>query len=201
MANYSKDEILEKYGITQESLYKVLMYLELSDYFNYASKRSRINGTELEALNVIINAKPEVKPYIGKYSKSKCANEKTETPAITKITFKIGKETYSITNELLIDYVRRSLAKTYLPDPIKANRQPEVDLAMLRGWLHDFIQMRGKDNKRQQFIDAGNFLADIGYLMDADEWFSSKNPGAYNSYDDYLEGKVKGLMLKKERST
>lgn len=196
MANYSKDEILEKYGINEEMLDKILTFLDLLDYFNNVGKRNRFNESDQKDLNAIINAKPEVNPVIGKFSRSKKYVEKMETSAITKITFKIGKEKYSITNELFIEIVRKSLANYYVPNPITANIPKNLGRELLRRSIIDFIRMRGNvnENEHQQFKDAGNFLADIGYLKDADEW--DKDPGNYVSHNEYLVSRVKRLINK-----
>jgi hypothetical protein len=195
-------ELSDRYGIDPERLDQMLRELSIikMDY-NGELTRNQITKKNAEALDRIAQAEPIQIPPQNPYSIDQITGARRiepyrRHPIIEKISFKLSDgTTVSLTDPQAIESIRWhvQLLSDNKPLANPANRPPKPGREPLRSILRDFIAFRNKPNQNQQYLDAGQFLADIGFLMTDEQW--EKNTDVYDSYIEYLTTKVKNALF------
>jgi hypothetical protein len=185
-----KEKIAEKYGFEAKELDKIIQWIDIIKCFDHTGvgTQYKISKKDAEALDVIANAKVK---YILE-----------SEPEIEKISFKLKDgTTVVIKDNFIINCIQARIEKLANNNCLGVNpshRPPKPGREPLRSILKDFIAFRNKPNPNQQYLDAGQFLADIGFLMNAEQW-QEMNKAAGISHKDYIHQQVEDVLSERKR--
>lgn len=188
--------------MTLERLDQILRELSIirMDYDGRLN-RNQITKKNAEALDRIAKAEPErIKPVqvysINPITGTRIIETYKRQPILEKISFKVSDgTTIFITDPQAIESIREhvKMLSDNKPPANPANRPPKPERQALKSIIKEFITLRGKPNPNQQYLDAGQFLADVGFFMNCNQW--DKNPDEYISYAEYLTKNIKNAVL------
>lgn len=194
MEKINHSEIAKKYGIDPARLDKILSNLKFigSDFPEF-----RVSKKDAEQLDRL--AKLESTCYVDKKINSftrENINVVLAKPLVKKITIELTEgKNIVFEDHLLVELFLSNLQRLAQNNCLQVNpahRPRSRNREILKSIVDELMKLSDGKNPNQRMLFAGNFLCDVGYLMNPEQW--EDNPGNYISHKEYLLSKVKNAL-------